>query len=73
MQALSIAREIGHKLSEGNQLGNLAIVYKDQGRVRVGHRALYAQAIAIARETGDKRSEGIYLGNLAIAHRPRAV
>ena len=43
-QALKIAREIGDRRGEGNQLGNLGVTYSNQGELR---RAIefYEQAL----------------------------
>ena len=62
-QALGIAREIGDRRGEGNDLGNLGNRYAALGQVA---RAIeyYEQALAIAKEIGDRRGEGAHLGNL---------
>jgi tetratricopeptide (TPR) repeat protein len=64
---LTIAREIGARVNEGNALGSLGNAYKDLGE---SQRAIgfYEQALNIARETGDRRNEGIALTNLGSAH-----
>ncbi len=65
--ALSAARKLVRKESEGWHLGNLGYAYDDVGEYR---RAIeyYEQDLAIAREIGDRRGEGQDLGNLGVAH-----
>jgi tetratricopeptide (TPR) repeat protein len=66
-QALTIARDIGYRYGEANQLGNLGNCYADLGQTR---RAidLYEQALTIARDIGYRQGEAIYLGNLGICY-----
>lgn len=66
-RALVIAREIGDRRNEGNQLGNLGIAYAVLGDAAKTIE-YYQQALVIAREIGDRRGEGTGLGNLGIAY-----
>ena len=63
VRALSIAREIGNKRSEGKCLGYLGIAYGDLGN---NQKAIgfFKQALSIARKIGDKGEEGAWLRNL---------
>ncbi len=62
-QALKIAREIGDRRGEGNQLGNLGNAYNALGDAKKSID-YYEQALKIAREIGDRQREGNHLGNL---------
>ncbi|MCP4664472.1 MAG: tetratricopeptide repeat protein, partial [bacterium] len=66
-EALVIAREIGNRRGEGEDLGNLAGAYSDLGDVEkaIGY---YEQAIVIAREIGDRSVETEDLGSLGLAY-----
>jgi tetratricopeptide (TPR) repeat protein len=66
--ALSSAREMGDRGSEGVALGNLGIAYKNLGETR---KAIELQEghLKIARELGDRRGEGNALGSLGIAYK----
>ncbi|MBI2570254.1 MAG: tetratricopeptide repeat protein, partial [Candidatus Schekmanbacteria bacterium] len=66
-KALAEARGIGDRRGEGNALGNLAILHREQGRMEEAQK-LYEQALVIHREVGNRREEGNVLGNLAILH-----
>ena len=63
---MAIAREIGDRRGEGQDLGNLGIAYGNLGEYR---RAIeyYEQQLAIAREIGDRRGEGNALWNMSLA------
>jgi tetratricopeptide (TPR) repeat protein len=65
--AVTAARKIGDRPSEGATLGNLGSAYFELGEPR---RAIefYEQHLTIAREIGDRRSEGQALGNLGVAY-----
>jgi predicted ATPase/class 3 adenylate cyclase/Tfp pilus assembly protein PilF len=67
-QALTIAREVGNRRSEGITLANLANLHREQDR---NPEALehFQQALAIAREVGNRREEGLVLGSLANLYR----
>jgi len=65
--ALTAARRLDRRRTEGWHLGNLGSAYADLGEVR---RAIeyYEQALTLAREVGDRRNEGNQLGNLGLAY-----
>jgi hypothetical protein len=67
-QSLSIARQIGDHLSEGQALGNLGIAYRNLGEplTAIG---LYGQSLRLHREIGDRRGESADLSNLGIAYK----
>ena len=65
--ALSAARRLNRRDSEGNLLGNLGLAYADLGEVRKAVE-FYEQALAANRETGDRKGEGAILGNLGLAY-----
>ncbi len=67
-KALTIAKEIGDRKCEGEQLGNLGNVYSvtDEFRKSIEY---YEKALTIAKEIGDRRNEGIWLGNSGIDYR----
>lgn len=65
--AVSAARRLRQRGSEGAALGNLGIAYADLGENRKAIEC-QEQYLAIAREVGDRRGEGVALGNLAIAY-----
>jgi tetratricopeptide (TPR) repeat protein len=62
-QALSIARKIGDRSSEGNHLNNMGSTYKYLGDIQ---KAVECQkeALRIAQEIGDRQGEGSRLSNL---------
>jgi tetratricopeptide (TPR) repeat protein len=59
---------VGQRWTEGLALGDLAILYKDQGRYEEA-RALYEYALAVDREVGNRKEEGRVLGNLALLYK----
>ena len=61
--ALSTARELKDKMSEGNHLGNLGLAYAALGDARKAIE-FYEKQLVIVREIGDRRGEGNSLGNL---------
>jgi len=65
--ALTAARALKRKDTEGVHLGNLGNAYAALGDAR---RAIefYEQALVIAREIGDRRGEGNALNNLGLAY-----
>ncbi len=65
-QALSISREIGDRMREGNHLGNLGSLRRP-GRATQGDRILRAGIWRSAREIGDRRGEGNALWNMSLA------
>jgi tetratricopeptide (TPR) repeat protein len=62
-QALAIARDLGHRQSEGAALGNLGLCYRELGDYPKAID-LIEQALAIARDLGHRESEGAALTNL---------
>ncbi|HWS88149.1 MAG TPA: tetratricopeptide repeat protein [Pyrinomonadaceae bacterium] len=66
--ALSAARRLNDRASEGAHSGNLGYTYDDLGEYR---RAIefYEQHLTIARETNDRLGEGYALGNLGVAYK----
>ncbi len=64
---LSLCREIGDRLGEGNTLGNIGIVYDELGQYQEA-LAYYEQALAIAQEIGDRRGEKSKLGNIGLVY-----
>jgi tetratricopeptide (TPR) repeat protein len=66
-RAVTAAREIGDRHSEGNALGSLGLAYADLGETRRAIE-LYDQRLVIAREIGDRRGEGSALGDLGNAY-----
>ncbi len=66
-QALAMAREIGNRKSEGNQLGFLGLCYRILGQIT---RAIeyHEQALAMAREIRNRKIEGHQLGNLGLCY-----
>ncbi len=62
-RALSFARKIGDKKSEGYHLGNLGTSYNGFGDYQKAI-AFHEKALNIARAIGDKKREGYHLGNL---------
>ena len=65
--ALTAARRLDRRETQGSHLGNLGLAYADLGEVR---RAIgtFEQALEIDREIGDRRGEGNRLGNLGSAY-----
>jgi len=65
--ALTAARQLKDRNSEGAHSGNLAIAYQNLGDTR---RAIefYEQALIIHRDMGNRRHEGQDLGNLGSAY-----
>jgi tetratricopeptide (TPR) repeat protein len=66
--ALSAARQIKDRATEGTHLGNLGTAYADLGEQR---RAIecYQQQLVITREINDRRGEGNALGNMGVAYK----
>lgn len=66
-QALTIVREVGDRIKEGEILNLLGIIYDDQGRYEeaLDH---YRQALAIRREVGNRFGEGQTLHNLGLVY-----
>ena len=62
-QALKIAKEIGDKRREGEQLGNLGSAYQYLSEFRLAIK-YHEQSLRIAKDMGDKRREGEQLGDL---------
>lgn len=75
---MDIARELGDRRSEGNQLGNLGNIFADLGNT---HKAIeyYEQALLINQEIGNHNGEAATLGNLGVLYHdflgeiPRAI
>ncbi len=67
-KALTIAKEIGDRKSEGEQLGNLGNVYRVTDELEKSIE-YYEKALTIAKEIGDRRNESIWLGNSGISYR----
>jgi tetratricopeptide (TPR) repeat protein len=65
--ALSAARRLGERGTEGVHLGNLGLAYAALGDARKAIE-FHEQYLAIAREIGDRRGEGNALGNLGLAY-----
>ncbi len=65
--ALTAARSLKHRASEGVHLGNLGLAYAALGEPR---RAIefHEQALVIDREIGDRRGEGNALNNIGLAY-----
>ncbi|MCL4275685.1 MAG: tetratricopeptide repeat protein, partial [Anaerolineales bacterium] len=66
--ALSAARRLGERGTEGVHLGNLGNAYAALGDARKAIE-FYEQQLVIVREIGDRRGEGNALGNLGIAYK----
>jgi tetratricopeptide (TPR) repeat protein len=66
-QAVTAARKLGNRQSEGAHLGNLGLAYAALGDVRKAIE-YYEQQLVITREIGDRRGEGNALGNLGNAY-----
>jgi tetratricopeptide (TPR) repeat protein len=64
--ALSSAREIGDRRSEGAALGNLGLAYADLGEARKAIE-YYEGYLKIAHEIGDRQGEGNVLSGLGLA------
>ena len=66
-QAMSAARKLNDKWSEGNHLGNLGYAYRNLGE---GRKAIeyHEQALKVMQDIGNKRAEGSILGNLGNAY-----
>jgi tetratricopeptide (TPR) repeat protein len=64
--ALTAARRLKRRSSEGVALGNLGITYKDLGETRKAIE-FYEQRLAIAREIGDRRGEGNAVWNMSLS------
>jgi tetratricopeptide (TPR) repeat protein len=67
-RALSIARAIGNRNTEGILLGHLGSAYRDLGQVERAIK-LYEETLIILREIGDRKREGSCLSNLGSAYR----
>ena len=69
-QALAIARDIGDRFSEGNQLSNPGLAYATLGNAR---RAIdyFEHSLVIARQTGDRRGEAFRSWNLGLLPAPQ--
>jgi len=67
-QAMEIAKEIGNKHAEGNNLGYLGNAYRNLGELRKAIE-YYEQALKIAKETVSRYEEETWLGNLGNAYR----
>ena len=65
--ALSAARFLKDRETEGAHLNNLGNVYADLGETRKAIE-FYQQQLTIARDIGDRRGEGNALGNLGLAY-----
>jgi tetratricopeptide (TPR) repeat protein len=65
--ALSAARKLGDRLSEGRLLGHIGLCHRDLGQTP---RALelYEQCLDIARSLGDRSTEGRALSSLGLAY-----
>jgi predicted ATPase/Tfp pilus assembly protein PilF len=61
--AITLAREVGDRRSEGVWLSSLGDLHRRQGRMPEAQEHVEA-AITLAREVGDRRHEGHRLGNL---------
>jgi len=58
----------GDRRSEGETVGNLALLLHEHLGDTAGALALYEEALAIHREVGNRRVEGHVLGNLALVY-----
>ena len=65
--AVSSARRLKQRGSEGIALGNLGIAYSDLGETRQAIK-FYEQALLILRDMGNRKGEGGVLGNLGLAY-----
>ena len=66
--ALSAARGLEDKASEGAHLGNLGNAYADLGDARKAIE-FYEKQLVIVREIGDRRGEGNALANMGMAYK----
>jgi tetratricopeptide (TPR) repeat protein len=67
-EALTIARQVGDRRTEGIWLGNLGIAYHNLGQAQQAIE-FHQQALAIAREIGDRRYESFYLSHIGRDYR----
>jgi tetratricopeptide (TPR) repeat protein len=65
--ALTAARQLKDRASEGMHLDHLGVAYTDLGEMRHAIES-HEQALVVLREVGNRRGEGITLSNLGIAH-----
>ncbi len=72
-EALEIARRIGYRKGEGNQLGYLGLACRDSKNSEQIKEAVeyLKQALKIFREDGDRKGEGHWLGSLGQVYRVR--
>ena len=66
-QALVLAREPRDRRREGNILGNLGNLRREEGRMDEA-RQYFEASLAMQRELGNRRAEGVVLGNLSLLH-----
>jgi tetratricopeptide (TPR) repeat protein len=66
-QALTIARDTGHRRTEGLTLGYLGTCHYMLGDYQQA-LDLHTQALAISREIGDRQGESTVLGNLGLCY-----
>ena len=66
-EALGEARRQGDRRAEGQILGILGILRRQEGRPDDA-KAQYEAALRIAREVGHRRAEGVLLANLGVLH-----
>ena len=66
-QALTISREIGHRQSEANNLGQLGTAYRNLGQVEQALE-FYEQALKISQEIGHRHGEEAFLCNLGLVY-----
>ncbi len=66
-EAITVAKQVGDRQSEGKWLGPLGIAYRSQGQSK--SLASHETALQIARELGDRREEGVQIGRLGILYR----
>ncbi|MBN1890002.1 MAG: tetratricopeptide repeat protein [Thermoflexales bacterium] len=67
-QALSLVRELGNHVAEGQLLGNMGSACRSLGQFDCG-LTFCKESLAIARKVGDRKGEGIQLGRLGRTYR----
>jgi tetratricopeptide (TPR) repeat protein len=68
-QALVLARKVGNRRIESNNLGDLGLCYWLLGET-ASAIDYHERALAIRREVGDRHGEGTDLGDLGLCYRP---
>lgn len=64
---LQVARTAEQLAAEGRALGNLGVVYRNQGRWQEAIEQ-YEKSFLLFRQLGDKQGEGATLSNMAVLH-----